>query len=124
MYIGAAAVMVLLLAQYPLSFTSMMLPLIAEARAELRAMTILGIITHAANIGLTIYLVAAMGLGAFGAALSRLVISLASQPFYMPLGIRLSGVTWRHWLHETVWLGLAPAVLVVACKALFETAKD
>lgn len=110
MYIGAATVMVLLMAQYPLAFTSMMLPLIAEARAELRALTILGIITHVANIGLAIYMVGALGLGAFGAALARLIIAIASAPLYMPLGIRLSGVTWRRWLHETVWLGLAPSL--------------
>ncbi len=109
-YLPAATVMTLLLAQYPLSFTSLLLPSIAEAQAQLRAITLISLLMNVLNIGLSIYLVGALGLGAMGAALARLIISILSQPLYMPLGIRLAGVSWRTWLRETLWLGWAPAL--------------
>jgi len=112
-YIRAAVVMTILLAQYPFVFTSLLLPSIAEARNELRGLTLISIGRNVVNVVLSIYLVGFAGLGAVGAALAGLITAVGSQAFYMPLGIRLSGISWRRWWRETVLLGCAPAVAAV-----------
>ena len=109
-FLAAATVMALTMGLFPITYTSLMLPSLAIAKAQLRRMTIYGLITHVANISLTLYLVRGLSMGAIGVAVAYFITGVACQPLFMPLGLRLAEVTCRQWLYETVWLGISPGL--------------
>ncbi len=112
-FLTAATVMALTMGLFPITYTSLMLPSLAIAKAELGRMTVYGLITHVANISLTVYLVRGLDMGATGVAVAYFVTGVACQPLFMPLGVRLAEVTWGKWLFETVWLGVSPGLAAV-----------
>ncbi len=63
------------------------------------------------NLGLTLYLVGALKMGATGSALSTLSVHVLGQPLLLwPLGRRLAGVEPGAWLRETLRPGFLPAM--------------
>jgi len=109
-FLAAATVLALTMGLFPITYTSLTLPNIAMATAQLSRMTLYGLVTHVANIALTVYLVRGLSMGATGVAVAYFVTGVACQPLFVPLGLRLADVTFRQWLYETVWLGIAPGL--------------
>ncbi len=109
-FLAAAAVMAFTLAVLPVSYANLMLPSLAVATAQMRRLTVYALITHAANLLLSLYLVCALNLGATGVAVAYLITGLTCWPLYVSLGMRLAEVTFRQWLYETVWLGILPGL--------------
>jgi hypothetical protein len=79
------------------------------------------------NLGLTIYLVAFLKMGAVGSAVSTYTVLLVGEPLLLlPLGLRLSGVSFMRWMQQTLipgfLPGLAGAGVWLACGAIVKPA--
>ena len=122
-YLTAATVMALLLALFPIQYGNVMLPKLSIAKGILRPWAIRSLIMQLVNLGLTIYLVGFLKMGAIGSALSTFIILLVGEPLLqLPLGLRLSGVSLQRWLRQTLIPGFVPglsgAVVWFGCGAL------
>lgn len=107
----AAQVMILSLISIPLRYSSSMTPRLAHATAELRPYGLRLVVNQLANVGLTLFFVGPLGLGALGSIGATLVVATMIQPLQVvPLGIRMSGATTREWLFESLFKGLVPCL--------------
>ena len=107
-YISTGTVLLLIFAQFPLYYSTLLLPRIAEATAKVAHMTIIGVAVNAFNIALSFYLIRYLHYGASGAAAARIAAAIVAQPFLIPLALRLANVSGACWLRETVVRGLLP----------------
>ncbi len=120
MYASAGVVMAILLAYYPLLYATGGLMRISIATAQIRPFALIEIAGQLANVGLMVYLVGYMQLGAIGAALSIFSTGvLTSLLGLWPLGLRMLGLGFNQFVRETLWPGLVPALVgVIACTGL------
>jgi O-antigen/teichoic acid export membrane protein len=105
---AAATVLILIFSTFPIWYTTLLLSRIAEATARIRLFTVYAVLMNAANLGISLYLVAGLGYGAEGAAAARLIGGLIFWPFVVMLGLSLAQVSFRQWLFEAVCLGWLP----------------
>ncbi len=114
-YPAAATVMVLLLAAFPIGYGHFMLPRMVTATASVKAFALRTIVAQTCNIGLTLYLVGALEMGAAGSALSTLLVTVILNPILIwPLGMRIAQVTFGVWMRRTMLPGLVPSIVAVA----------
>ena len=116
-YIQAAAVVVLVVGVYPLTYASEMLYRIALAPARVRGFFSILIVAGLSKVAISILLVSKFGMGALGAAWSTLIVGAVAQlGFLWPLGLRMLELPFRRYLRETLLPGCFPgAVAAIAC---------
>jgi O-antigen/teichoic acid export membrane protein len=108
-YIEAAVVMVLALADLPVSGGVWMIWQVANATGRVRATSTFVLLMQVAVVALSSYTVYRLGWGATGVALACLIVGLTSSVLLLwPLGLRLAGATFNAWVRETLVAGLAP----------------
>lgn len=108
---SAAIVMFLLLTTYPLTYGNLLAPAIAAARGKVATWHRRAIVMNGANFALTVYLVCVLDLGAIGCAFATFIVQGVLYPLlFWPLGLRLSGVSWRRVMAETIVPGFLPAL--------------
>jgi O-antigen/teichoic acid export membrane protein len=111
----AATVILLLLTESVLSLGAFMLYSLAIATGRMRELSIRIIITQACNLGLTLYLVGILKMGAIGCALSTFITHMISGPFLeIPLGLQLAGVGMKRYWREVILPGYAPMLTTIA----------
>ena len=87
------------------------LPKMAIALGRMRAMALASVAMQAVNIGLTLYLVGVLRLGAIGSALGSAITAVTLEPLVeLLIARRLLGIRVDHWLRRTVLPGFFPAV--------------
>jgi hypothetical protein len=78
----------------------------------MRAVAITGLLLQLANVGLTLYLVGVMKMGAIGSALGTCIVYTGGMLLItLPLGLRLSGARWHTWVAHTLIPGVIPALV-------------
>ncbi len=111
-YIMAAAVIMILLFAFPFELGNILVAPIARARGEIKPLAVRVIIIQTINLGLTIYLVGQLRMGAIGSALATLIVMMLFEPVVMwPFGLRLVEARFPRFLRETLLPGILPAVL-------------
>lgn len=111
----AAFVMALMLIMSVSRYGHAATGLVAVARNRLRKLTILGGILELLNLGLTLYFVGMLKLGAAGSALGTFVAVMVIKPLLLwPVSLRLVKLTFRRWLHEAFLPGAIPGLLGAA----------
>jgi len=113
-YISAAMVMFLLFSSEAISKSYAILPNLTIATGQMKFISISNIILQFSNLILTIILVIFFNMGAVGAALSTLLITITLQTLILvPYSLRLSGVSFSLWLKQTLFPGYLPSFLVL-----------
>jgi len=110
-YPEAATVMALLLLLFPMTYGNNMMFKIAIAKGEIGQVTRRTLLLQLVNLGLTIWLVWGLGLGAVGSAVSTAAVFTFIYPWLLwPVGWRIADVRPRQWLEETLVPGFLPAI--------------
>ncbi len=110
-YASAAIVMALLLSRAVVIFPNSVLGMVAAAKEEVRAVAIRACVVSAANLALTFYFVGVLDMGAVGSALATVLVTFIGAPtLNWPLGLRLTGSTFRDWWRASVWPGFLPGL--------------
>lgn len=111
-YMVAGGVMFMLLLRFPLEMMNAMLPQLSRARARVWPLAIVSLITECASITAILLVVWGYGKGALAAAGTALLISLASELFFMwPVALRLVDGKRMDSIKKTLVPGLAPALV-------------
>jgi O-antigen/teichoic acid export membrane protein len=113
-YSSAALVMFLLLSYLPISYSLYGLDKIAMATAKIRTYMIITALSQIFNLILTFYLVAFLHRGAVGSALATFLAGIISVFAYLPLSLRLTGITISDFIKETIYPGLMPGIFAIA----------
>jgi len=109
-YSDAAYVLVLTLAGFVLSAGNSMVWKLSTAMARVRPLGIGVLISHMIALGVTVYLVGWLHMGAVGAALAAFSVSAVTSVVFMwPLAFRLADVKFSVWVRETFIPGIMPA---------------
>jgi len=115
LYPDASPVMVLLLVPFLTVYGHVMVPNLSIAIGQMRPWAIRVIGLQVLNLGLTLYLVGVLKMGAIGSALGTSVVMALIWPVVSaPLGFRLAGTTFRQWFLETLWPGVVPGLAAAA----------
>ncbi len=110
-YRDAAAVMLLRCAVIPLAGGVTMIGRIAVARGRIKALSIVQLSVELANLGLTLYFVAVLHMGAVGCALAGLLtVGISHVVILWPMGLKMSGASPGGFVRRTLLRGLAPAL--------------
>ncbi len=110
-YMTSATVMALLFMATFVCLGNDALPKMAIALGRMRPMALASVAMQALNIGLTLYLVGVLGLGAIGSALGSAITAVTLQPLAeLLIARRLLGIRLDHWLRRTVLPGFLPAL--------------
>ena len=119
-FADAAIVLSLFMAIFLFLGPTTLLPMLAMAMARVRDYHLVFFISSSAGLILTVYLVASQGLGAFGVALSLLIVTATAELLYFwPLELRLTGAGWRDFATDVLFRGLLPALVASAVWASF-----
>ncbi len=119
LYVGsefrlAGIVMLLVLLQYPIGQGVRMLFQIAEATANIRKLSLCLLAMSLFNLGLTLYMVGVLEMGALGSGIGTAISALVFYPLLLwPLGLKMSGVKLTTWVRRTFGPGLLPASVAV-----------
>ena len=119
LYVGAefqlaGTVMLLVLLQYPVGQGVRMLFQVAEATANIRRLSVYLLAMSLFNLGLTLYLVGVLDMGALGSGIGSAVAALLFYPLLLwPLGFKLANVNVATWIRSTFVPGLLPAAVAV-----------
>jgi len=114
LYQGAAPVMRMRLLLLPLMQTIGLLSPLTNATAQLREFCLATFVSQVIRLGVAIYLVKVLKMGAFGAALSMLlVVGFAIALVFWPLGLRMAHVTFGQFAREVLARGLLPMAVAV-----------
>lgn len=114
-YLLAATVILLLVSDSVLCLSNYLLYALAVATGQMRSLAVRAIIMQTVNLGLTLYVVGSLGMGAVGAALSVFAVRQVSAVLLeIPLGLRLAGVPLGRWLRESVVPGYLPGCVAAA----------
>ncbi len=119
LYVGAefqlaGTVMLLVLLQYPVSQGVRMLFQVSEATAQIRTLSMCLLAMSFFNLGLTLYMVGVLKMGAFGSALGSAISAFVFYPLLLwPLGLKMADVRFTTWIRKTLGPGLLPAAVVV-----------
>jgi len=110
-YQSASTVMVLLLLTYPLQYGHLLLGRIVSASARVRPYALIFLISQMINLGLSIYFVWGLHLGAIGSALATLIVTAALMLFFFgPVAGRYLSFPLSSWLRETAIPGFIPTL--------------
>jgi len=110
-YPQAATVMGLLLTIFIPAYGNNMMTKIAIAKGEIGQVMRRAVFMQLINLGLTIWLVWGLGLGAVGSAVSTAAVFTFIYPWLLwPVGWRIADVRPRQWLEETLVPGFLPAI--------------
>ena len=111
-YMTAAPVLMMLIASRSFIMPNLMMPMIAYAKANIRPLALQVIAVQLVNLVLTLYLVGRLRMGAVGSALSSLITcSFGWTVLHGPLGLRMTGTSFRRFFKETLIPGACPAML-------------
>jgi len=118
-YVGAAVVMVILLAIYPFHWASAMFYQIAYAIGRIKAFNICSVFMALIALAAITLFVVVLEMGALGAALGMFLgFGLAQVGIIWPFGLKLIEGSWRLFFTRTLVPGLAPCLAGVgACLA-------
>lgn len=110
-YLPAADVLAMLLLLFLVMPAGFLLAPISEASARVKGFATANVIIQLAKLGVTVYVVRNLGLGAVGCALSTLiVIGMAQLLILAPMTLRMAGVRWRRYIREVLGRSVAPGV--------------
>jgi O-antigen/teichoic acid export membrane protein len=110
-YMTSATVMAILFMATFVGLGNDALPKMAIALGRMRYLALASVGMQAFNIGLTLYLVGVLQLGAIGSALGSAITAVTLQPLAeLLIAHRLLGIRLDHWLRRTVLPGFLPAV--------------
>ena len=122
-YAMAAAVLVPLLAVYPLAWASAMFYRIAHAIGRIGAYYVCDLVVQGVTLLALLYAVVVRGLGAPGAALAIAGTSgVLHVVLVWPMGLRLIRGRWSLFLRQTLLPGTVPAVAAAGACLLFRQA--
>lgn len=107
-YIETARVMVVGLLTVLWGFSAWMLPQICQAMDRMRPIAIRYAAMQAVRIGLILYFVGWLDLGALGLAVSGLITGAGIAAISLPLGWRLLGIAPGQWVREVIIQGAVP----------------
>lgn len=111
-FLMVATIMCMMLVLFPIQYGHVMVPKLSIATGRIRPWALRTICIQVANVGLTLYLVGARGMGAMGAALSWVIILVIGEVFLMiPLGLKLADVRLNRWIKTTIIPGVVPALV-------------
>jgi len=111
-YMTAVPVLMMLMMVLCAQIPNVMVGRVAVATARIRPLALRSAAMQLANLGLTIYLVGALEMGAMGAALSTLITGLFLWiALLCPLGLRMTGTSIRLFIREAVIPGVCPALI-------------
>lgn len=119
LYVGeqfklAGIVILLLLTESVLSLGAFMLYTIAVATGRMKELAIRNLIIQLSNLGLTLYLVWGLKMGAYGSALSTFITHMIGGPlFEIPLALNIAQIKFKRYFLETVIPGNIPAIITV-----------
>jgi len=114
-YADAPTVMVILFAIYPLMYPSVMLVKIANATEKIRFLMCVTLIAQIVNLGLTVFFLGYLQMGAVGSALATLILCVITRPLiHWPLGLKMLNLPLRRFVGEALAPGLLPAAGAVA----------
>jgi O-antigen/teichoic acid export membrane protein len=106
---AASTVAALLLARALVIFPNSVIGMLAVAKAEVKAIALRASMMSFCNLGLTLYLVGALQMGAVGSALSTLIITAVGAPLLMwPMGLRMTDSKFSEWLRSSLLPGCVP----------------
>lgn len=109
-FLTAATVMALLLALFPLQYGNVILPKLSIAKGIMRPWAMRSLGMQLVNLAITLFLVGYLKMGAVGSAVSTYLVLLVGEPLMqLPLGLRLSEVSFTRWVRETLVPGFLPA---------------
>jgi len=120
LYVGpefaqASQVMALLLWVLPVAYATLLRPELASVTGKVRTNALRTAAMQIGNLGLTLYLVGILKMGALGSALGTLCASLLFYPLLLwPMSLKLAGLDWSTWLRRAAFPGVAPALPAVA----------
>jgi O-antigen/teichoic acid export membrane protein len=111
-FLDAATIMTLSLVTLPIASGAWMIWQVSNATGRVRGPSTYVLTTQMAIVVMAYYAVRILGWGAMGAALGAFVVSVLPDCLVLwPLGLRLSGATFREWVRETLLPGLTPGIL-------------
>jgi O-antigen/teichoic acid export membrane protein len=112
---SAGLVMCLLLLSFPLGQGCRLMFPIADATAKIRQLSLRLFSMSIFNLGLAIYLVGVLDMGAMGSGIGAAVSVTLFYPLLLwPLGLKIANVSLSMWLKKTILPGLLPAAVSVA----------
>ena len=111
-FADAALVLTLFMAVFLFLGPTSLLPMLAMASARVRDYHLAFFVTSLLGLLLSLYLVTVQGLGAFGVALSLLIVTGGSRLLYFwPLQLRLTGASWSDFRSNVLFRGMLPALV-------------
>jgi len=111
-FADAAIVLSLFMAVFVFLGPTSLLPMLAMAMARVRDYHLAFFISSSVGLLLTLYLVAAHGMGAIGVALSFLIsTALFELSYFWPLELRLTGASARQFAISVLLRGMLPAAV-------------
>jgi O-antigen/teichoic acid export membrane protein len=124
-YSAAATVCLILMATYPVFYSTNAVFKIAYATGHVRGIAILTILSQIVNVALSVFFIHHLHLGAVGAALGTVVTDCALQFGFPSLFILLhiTKLSLRTWFMELLVIGILPAavgsLVWFSCKLVF-----
>ncbi len=116
LYATVPIVMVLLLARYWIECPLFFIGMAAYAANRVKELSILVIGTSIFNVGITIYFVHSLHMGAVGSALGTLISVLLWDPIMMwKIGFQLMELKFAPWLREAIGKGILPSLVAGIC---------
>ncbi len=110
-YVRAGVVMLWVSLSLCLGRSAEMLYRVAVASARVRGFFLTAIAGSILNVGLTVVLVGHFDLGATGAAIATIVMTIASRPILWWMGNRMVEISFARFWRETLWPAILPAVV-------------
>jgi len=126
LYVGpefqmAGTVMLLVLLQYPVGQGVRMLFQISEATANIRKLSMCLLAMSLFNLGLTLYMVGVLNMGAIGSGLGSAIAAMIFYPMLLwPIGLKMADVRLFIWVRRTLLPGLLPAASGAATLVLLK----
>lgn len=112
-YIETAFVMVVALVTVICSYSNWMLSHLCQAMDQMRPIAVRIAILQVLRVGLILYIVGWLGLGALGMAGAALIATVAYSAISLPLGWRLVEVRPGQWFKEVMVRGFFPGMMAL-----------
>jgi O-antigen/teichoic acid export membrane protein len=111
-FFPAGTVMLLLLSSMAVIIGNDMTFKLASAQGKLKSLAIRSSILQCLNLGLSIYFVGILKMGALGSALATFIITVFLTPFLeIPLGLKLAGLNFKRYFKEIILPGYIPGII-------------
>ena len=109
-YLQAGLVIALISATYPFRYSDALLPKIATATARIRGFFAGAVVAQLITVLLMVYFAAVLHTGVVGVAAAMAIsYALSHMLYFWPLALRMTGISFGRFAHETLLLGLLPA---------------